>query len=672
MRNKIRTVTIKDISLGSKLTKVRTELLKHSKAGASFPNKITVFALQQGIGKTHMFTEYANKHWKKEKIILASPRHNHLEEVAKKLGDDKSRHWYGFSAKDEFGTYKGCEKLNHFFKPLPALKMHEALLNPKYVCSIINCNKGKCDFYNNRRKSNKIDLVPLEYLGKDILVKQKPDIIFIDESIDKIDTFTFDIEAIDDCIAIADMYQYNTLFAYLNKLKWKPTQGPTLQSLIKAIEKYIDDLIKDCISIEDYIGATIANGMQSTLQYFRLAQSYQSTQVNRPMIYDVFNLVFNHGIKVVFLNASFNKELFRYYLETYPHSHGNISVPIYYSNITNPNSTLIRMYPDNKYWKGAFTYKSKKRTLEEIFKVLQVVENYIPREKIGIITYKRAGKYPIVNVDKEFQSKNYDTIHFWDEAGLNILEKKYVLVVVGTPFIPTEEIIELWERTFDEKSNLKPKDISGTDKNGYYITDELVTFKSNIQEQILLQITSQTICDVVDGWNIPIYHYHNAPAWIHHKLSRDYNLLNTKNYDFSIVKKQYIDQLVDSLHRNRPLTHNRVIFAFGDVLCHYPWIARLQRKNVYSKNKQSINPLLGLKQIETDDLNVVDKTLKKHKIVIDNEIQQFFEFILDNKDYNSNTALAKTLGVWNNMNNPDIHFIKNIKNIADKIKKKIL
>jgi hypothetical protein len=85
MRPKHRKLTFNEINLGSNLKKVRNQLDKMTKATYTFKDLITVIALKQGIGKTHMFTEYGKNHWKKEKIILASPRHNHLEEVSKKL-----------------------------------------------------------------------------------------------------------------------------------------------------------------------------------------------------------------------------------------------------------------------------------------------------------------------------------------------------------------------------------------------------------------------------------------------------------------------------------------------------------------------------------------------------------------------------------------------------------
>ena len=101
MRTKHRTVTINEINLGINLSKVRNQLSSMTKPTYNCKDLVTVIALQQGIGKTHMFTEYAKNHWKNEKIILASPRHNHLEEVYDKLGKNKARHWYGFSHKNK-------------------------------------------------------------------------------------------------------------------------------------------------------------------------------------------------------------------------------------------------------------------------------------------------------------------------------------------------------------------------------------------------------------------------------------------------------------------------------------------------------------------------------------------------------------------------------------------
>jgi len=67
-RKIVRKVEIKEISLGNKLNKVREKLSDLSKN--DFNELITVIALQQGIGKTRMFIEYAKKH--RKKVIVYS------------------------------------------------------------------------------------------------------------------------------------------------------------------------------------------------------------------------------------------------------------------------------------------------------------------------------------------------------------------------------------------------------------------------------------------------------------------------------------------------------------------------------------------------------------------------------------------------------------------------
>ena len=187
MRTRKRQVTLNTILLGNNLQKIRKKLNQMTKPTYSFTAPITIIALQQGIGKTHTFIEYAKNHWKNEKIILASQRHNHLEEIYKKLGLDKSRHWYGFSYQNKYGFYMGCDKLNQNIPLVNNLisTNNQQLLSPKYICNILGCQKNRCKYYITRGKSKKIDLIPLEYLGTDYLKQQKPDIVFIDEAIDK-------------------------------------------------------------------------------------------------------------------------------------------------------------------------------------------------------------------------------------------------------------------------------------------------------------------------------------------------------------------------------------------------------------------------------------------------------------------------------------------------------
>jgi hypothetical protein len=378
--------------------------------------------------------------------------------------------------------------------------------------------------------------------------------------------------------------------------------------------------------------------------------------------------VYLNNIKVVFLNASFNDNLFTYLLETYPNQQGNITIPKYTSHIENKDSIIIRMYPDNKYWKGAFKYRSKKRTFKQIFEVLKILERHIPKEKIGVITYQKSSKnekYP-TEVEKEFQTKNYHTIHFWDEAGLNILEDKYALIVVGTPFIPTEEVIDIWEKIFDEKPDFSKEHIGMKDEGGYYITDGFEKLEYWDWEVGVFLKSLESIDEILDRWG----YLKPGWQWHHDVLLKRFNDLRTKKYDFTSVKHQYLCQLIDSIHRNRPLTHNRVVIVFGDIIAKFPWDAWKQGTSQYS-TVNSMNQLLGLKQIETDDLTIFENTIKTHKITIENKIRVFFDFILDNQDYISNSSIAKVLNVWDNNKNPDVTFIQDVQKIIKDIKKKI-
>jgi hypothetical protein len=676
MRTHQRQVSFKTISLGNNLKKVRNQLNKLSEPTSTFTNPITILALQQGIGKTHMFTKYAKSHWKKEKIILASPRHNHLGEVSKKLGADKSRHWYGFSHKDKYNIYRGCNKLNKNISILNKLKEKENnnLLSPRYICNLLGCKKNKCRYYITRGKSNKIDLMPIEYLGTDAVLKQNPRIVFIDESIDKIDEYRYDASIISDCIKIANKNKkYTQLATNLKSILPKPKSGSIQNTLLDKIEDDKNNLITEYIKNKNYKDGLKLSNLGSILKYLKYAPSYDSDIYYRPKIYDAFDLAYNHDIKVVFLNASFNDDLFTYFLETYSNKIRNVTIPKYVSNVVNSESILIRAYPENKFWKGAFAHYSIQRTLKDIFKVIRIVEKHIPKEKIGIITYKQSGsRYGNVPIEYQFLKRGYDAIHFWDEAGLNILENKYILFIIGTPWIPTKEIIKIWEKIHDEKVNLKPEDIGGKDDRGYYITDELMQFEFKGELRYIPLLTCHSIYDILDREGIKISNGQHINPWLIWKISKYFNLVNTKSYDFSLIKKQYIDQMIDSIQRCRALTHSRIIIALGDVLGEYPWVARLQRKLLYDLDKDSINRLLGIKQIniEEDELDELDKILKNHKVVGNYKVEAFFKFIIDNEGYVNRASIAKSLKIWKN-GNPDVKFIEEIEKIIEDMNGKI-
>ena len=157
MRESVRNITYAERNLGDNLNMIRNHL-----SHLEFPENMTILALQQGVGKTHTFLEFAKRNHRNMKIMYASPRHDQLIENMNSLGVDKGRHWYGFSYYDGF-KYRGCPQLNEnnpLLNRLKGDKEFESLLNPTIICQILGCNQNQCKYHlNHRRNENKIDSI---------------------------------------------------------------------------------------------------------------------------------------------------------------------------------------------------------------------------------------------------------------------------------------------------------------------------------------------------------------------------------------------------------------------------------------------------------------------------------------------------------------------------------
>jgi len=655
MRRIVRKVELEKRLLGKELNEIRKRLLE-----LSFDDQVTVIALQQGVGKTHMFIEYARKYWKKEKIVFASPRHDHLREIMEKLPNNSARHWWGFGKRDNFGVYRGCPKLNKNIPILNELKKEENknLLKPKFVCDILNCNKVACSYYQTHTKSDKVELMPMEYLGTGWMLQQHPKIVFIDESINKINEYRYNSELISGCIAISQDYDYSQLSDNLASLIPKPQYSFLQSSLLNNIEEDRDALISELIRTEEFNDAIKLNSLNSVLNYLRYAPSYDSDYYYKPKIYDAFDLAYEHNIKVVFLNASFNEDLFIYFLKTYPSNDlRDITVPVYTSDIINPESILIRVYPNNMFWKGAFEKKKFDSTFRKIYEVISRIEKYIPREKIGVITYKNIGNEN-ETLDGMFRDKGYDALHFGAESGLNILESKYILFVIGTPFFSTEDVIGTWEEIYDEKTDLEAEDIGSPKGEEYFSVDKtfgLVKVKQNTYERYdvfkgiprwkkeILGMTIKSIEDILKGEGIT----EGASVWVK-AILEDFKDKEEKEYDFRLIKQKCLYQTIDSIHRCRPLTHDRIVIALGNT-----------PKNI------------GIRYLEVNNPDELEDIIKNHKVVDNNRTREFIEYILDNKDYMKDKSIAKALHLWNENRNLDTSFVKEIKRVIDNVNKRI-
>lgn len=468
--------------------------------------------------------------------------------------------------------------------------------------------------------------MPIEYLGTDMMLKQQPNIVFIDEAIDKVEEYRYDDKIVTACESIAKKYNYSQLSKDLNslilKFKSKHKKSAINNSLLDGIENDANALMTDLINKKDFDSANKLYELFGVLKYFKYMKytpSYCPRFYYRPKIYDAFDLACKNGVKIVFLNASFNKELFKYFLETYPNSNNckDMKIPVYTSDIRNDKSLLIRVYPNNNFWKKAFEPKSKAETMEKIYKVIGVMEKYIPREKIGIITHQ---KIDDENLEDKFKLMGYDTLHFWAESGLNILENKYVLIIIGTPFMPTKDIIKEWKKIHNRKViNLNENDIGGKDS-------------------LILDEKSGLIIKTEKGYRLG-----------------DIAIKNGDICDFEAIISKNENQMIDSIHRCRPLTHTRIVIVLGRMSREFGLNINGKMVRLWPENFD-----IGIKYEEANDEKELEKLIKSHEIVKQYKVERLFRYVLDNKDYMSNTEIARHFKLWKKRN-PNASFIKKVK-----------
>jgi hypothetical protein len=503
--------------------------------------EITILAHRPGIGKTYNILKFLKEKSKKDddfKFFYFTDRHNAIKEHTKDWKEGTFSHWKGFN--------KIC--INPRMKVL-----NEYHLNPIDICK--SC--GKCGGYVNQFDENKRVFAPFNFLNNKHYKNNLPDIIILDENIKQYTTYSdeskkakrlFKEMGRDDLLElIEDKDKHSKLERKLSHDK-----------LYEEYKEFILKLTKEKGKNKVILGFIKGFNIFSYHQYLKWNNiyGYDLPAYSFPLLYyGAFETV-TKGTPAVFLDATFNKHWFSYLLESYNaetkfmgnNNFTNLMVFFFYTENKDYEikSTIYRMRPNDMLSKSGFIDKQKwKHTVEWLSSDMKLIMNIFGKNNVGIITYKDLGEFP--------KALGYNIEYYGNLRGLNILENKPVLVIIGS-YIP---ILCTWHPNFKRDSQ---------NKEGF---DEIFS------RYFLLHVNKNNLHSV--GVQAPDfvarqYKYKIAKTYGYQYKDSKVKLLDTwgdeivKHPAEALISLFWYDEIYQAFHRNRGLRHPRLIFSY----CWFP------------------------------------------------------------------------------------------------------
>ncbi len=515
--------------------------------------KIIVFNHQPGIGKTYTVINYIlNKCRKDDKFsfFYFTDRHEAIEERLKTLDkeaknkDDNKiiktfEHWKGFS---RHCNDSSIDKLMDFRLPIDFIKDNFPV-------------EKAYEEYLKQFKNIKRVFAPFYYLTDEHFKKANPNIVFLDESISHIETYEWNkdkISKVFEKIGTPPEYieQIDDKGFFWDEEVRKNIEGLYYKSLIKSIEQRGKlDVYKEFIP-------------NNILNYLRFSKiyDYEIDLYSLPIYYHALDVV-GREIPIVILDATFNKNLFSYFIEFYngemqkirPKSFKgfkNLKVKVLKSDVTTYDTVIYRMHPKGAWPKRSFI-EMKDTTWPWLLDDLHQLRKIFGDANIGVITHKELSWL--------FESMNFDVEYYGNLRGTNKLENKLVLIIIGAwiPFPP-----------------------SWTDDNYQPDRDYIDTL---IRKYFLIDIKEDDVIEarlgappLVESAFPDIYKPPDSKARI--RISIDSKLLTRpglgdlvryKNADFVAefplisVNTIWFDEIYQAFHRNRGLRYPRIIFSYA-------------------------------------------------------------------------------------------------------------
>jgi hypothetical protein len=299
---------IENIHIDTKTSKLDNKLLLSIDFDSILNDgyKIIVLNHQPGIGKTYTVMNYImekSKHDKSFTFFYFTDKHKtidaHLERLHKDGNKDDREilttfaHWKGFG---KICNNETVEKYLELNLPREIIIKHFGLED--YL------KKYEKQFENAKRV-----FAPFYYLSDEHFLNNPPKIVFLDESITQIETYTFERKKIANglkSLKAPPQYIENAIKGnkeyFLKEDVIKNIKGLYHRRLISALEN-------DKKSLDEFKDFNPYK-LEKYLQWSKI-YNYENDLYSFPLYYNALDVVTN-GIPIVILDATFNKTLFSY------------------------------------------------------------------------------------------------------------------------------------------------------------------------------------------------------------------------------------------------------------------------------------------------------------------------------------------------------------------------
>lgn len=358
--------------------------------------KIIVLNHQPGIGKTHTVMDYIMNKCRKHDdftFFYFTDRHKTINEHLERLREEDKKivetfaHWKGFGKHCE-GHFESenINKLLGLNVPIDTVKEIYKLKD--------NYNKYQEQFNNTKRV-----FAPFQYLSNDNFTNNPPQIVFLDERISQLETYSFNGNNIAEVLKLIKAPQEYIEHAKLGKKEdinffWD-------EKVREKIEKLYNKAIISAVTKgKKRLDVYKKFNPYKLLPYLSWSKiyNYEVDSYTLPFYYKALEIVTRKNVPIVILDATFNTDLFSYFLESYngemskyrPESYKgfkDIRVKILKSNVTNNKTVVYRMHPKGAWPKYSFTTE-KDTTWPWLLEDLHQLRRIFGDANIGIITHK--------------------------------------------------------------------------------------------------------------------------------------------------------------------------------------------------------------------------------------------------------------------------------------------
>jgi hypothetical protein len=392
---------------------------------------------------------------------------------------------------------------------------------------------------------------PTEYLSKTQFKNKISNIktIFVDERVTKVDVREVDKKSIIDAfktIGVPRQYIYD-----INHRNYNAFTQRKINHLMSIYWDAIDTALEGndtntLKKLKDFNPSHFTEYL-----FWGNIYNYNKDRYGVPFYYYVFDAInLNPDLKVVILDASFNRKLFRYFLYSYngeKRFNHNITVQEYTTNETNQNTIVFKMRPKAWHPKASFITKFDDKYAEDwVPKHLSTIRDIFGDDNVGIITFKELGE--------KSRFLGFNVEYYGNLRSKNTFENTPILVILGHFFPPMPK------SRIDTQTGIKQKGLEETIEE-WFLRDPTTYSLVELKAMIFKKYGKKT--KRTKQWKEKYFGGSWPRRYADERGKTQYRQGDTvKLKPAETIQDYFDDEVYQATHRNRGLQNNRIIFLY--------------------------------------------------------------------------------------------------------------